>query len=269
LLLAAMSLALLAGGVAWAVNGLSAKDIAINAGVGCYDRPSLDGNITIFVAAADPVAKCERFWRQGVVDAKRGPASPHLVACTGENSAIAVFPGPDSTCERLGMELLPADYPPAGRAHARAYRALFLIGERMPGLDSECTSPRYAAAVARHRLAKTHFPFPVEVEIMGDLPCAREYRISGGKVVVRTSARANATEARQVTRIDDAIDGLVKAVARDCMGKAAFLKEADRDLARAGLSQVTVKVVGNQPCVNAAFSSDGAKLEFFTREPTP
>ena len=73
--------------------------------VGCYSRPSLHAGVTI-LHDPDPVAICAKLWREGVVDTRRGPASPHLVACAYEGSSAAhVFPAPSSAvCERLGLE---------------------------------------------------------------------------------------------------------------------------------------------------------------------
>ncbi|HET9162412.1 MAG TPA: hypothetical protein VFN89_03060 [Solirubrobacterales bacterium] len=59
LLVAVAALLVLSGGAALAAGVFSADDIAIGAGVGCYDRPSLQADVAIFISAADPVARCE------------------------------------------------------------------------------------------------------------------------------------------------------------------------------------------------------------------
>ncbi|HEX3175011.1 MAG TPA: CU044_5270 family protein [Solirubrobacterales bacterium] len=77
--------------------------------VGCYDRASLHTSTTI-VHGVDPIAACAELWREGVVDARRGPASPHLVACAYDGSSVAhVFPGSGpAVCRRLDLVPLPS-----------------------------------------------------------------------------------------------------------------------------------------------------------------
>lgn len=139
LAVALVALIALAGSAAWAAGVFSAKEISFQAGVGCYNEARLHGSrlsVTIFHAAADPVAKCEKYWREGVIDTglrrlgREGkidypPARypPHLVACANPGSGIAVFPGSDGVCQKLGLEPLPADYEGPGREAARAYTA--------------------------------------------------------------------------------------------------------------------------------------------------
>ena len=125
LAIAVAALLALGGGAAWATGVFTADDISFQAGVGCYSEARLHGprlSVTVTRAAADPVAKCEKYWREGVVDTvqrrlaregkidyPRGPYPPHLVACARPGSGIAVFPGPERVCEKLGLELRPDD----------------------------------------------------------------------------------------------------------------------------------------------------------------
>jgi hypothetical protein len=84
---------------------------------GCYDRPSLDANVTV-KQGADPIATCAKLWREGVVDTtlrrleregrigeRPDKNSPDLVACKGPDAFVAlVFPGPGpELCARLGL----------------------------------------------------------------------------------------------------------------------------------------------------------------------
>lgn len=65
------------------------------------------------VAIHDPVAACGQAWRSGLVSAGdrsrtasapgRPARVPVLVACTLDRGVAGVFPGPPSTCERLGL----------------------------------------------------------------------------------------------------------------------------------------------------------------------
>lgn len=75
--------------------------------VGCYAQASLSAN-TAIVHGADPIATCAEIWREGAMDTRRGPSSPHLVACAYEGSLVAlVFPG-SAVCRRLGLVPFPA-----------------------------------------------------------------------------------------------------------------------------------------------------------------
>jgi hypothetical protein len=264
ILIAVAALLVLGGGAAWAAGVFSADDVAVNAGVACYDRPSLHANTTIFGAAADPIAKCAKFWREGVVDTRRGPASPHLVACTAENRGVYVFPGRDSVCSRLGLVPLPADYAAKGAAHARAFRALFEIGELPPDPKTDCISPQSAAGRARARLAAVHSD--VAVSIQGGEPCASEYRAVGGHIAVVTFSEARGVAKRRGARVGAALRSLIESLTPgSCHPPDEFLQKARRRLAAAGLSEVTVRMIGDGPCVNGGYGSDAEnrRLEFF------
>jgi hypothetical protein len=101
----ALGIAIAASGVAAAsgILGGTPEQLAATS-VGCYDRPSLDANVTVLSTGTDtPVQTCARIL---------GTGAP-LVACAGEG-AVHVFPGRD-TCRRLGLAPLPAGYAPARR----------------------------------------------------------------------------------------------------------------------------------------------------------
>lgn len=263
-LIAVAALLVLGGGAAWAAGVFSADDIAIDAGIGCYDRPSLHADTTIFHAAADPVAKCAKLWREGVVDTRRGPASPHLVACTGDGKPVYVFPGPDGLCDRLGLVPLPSDYAARGAAHTRAFRALFEIGELPPSPKIACLSPQYAASRARARLASVDAG--VAVSIQGAQPCAREYRVVGDHIAVITFSRARGIAQRRGARISIALRSLVEGLTPDrCQAPDAFLQKARRRLAAAGLGDVAVRMSGHGSCVSGSYGegADSRWVEFF------
>lgn len=257
--IAVLALLALGGGGAWAAGVFSAEDIAFNAGVGCYEQPSLHGSAAIFHSAANPVAKCARVWREGAlglrlkrlesegkIDRRPGRYSPHLVACTGQNRPVLVFPGPDGLCARLGLEPLPGDYAAVGRPHARAFAAVHKVGELVPA-TSECPSPSGAVARARTRLPERYAD--IEVTIDGREPCAREYQALGGKIVVVTMSRGLARQERNGERISSALLGLLERVTWRCLPADYVRLAARRHLARAGLEEVTVRVVEKGPCV--------------------
>jgi hypothetical protein len=179
LLVAVAALLVLSGGAALASGVFSADDIAVGAGVGCYERDSLQANAAIYISAADPIAKCEKTWREGAMTGGDSTKVPHLVACTAENQPVMVFPGArDAVCERLGLVPLPSDYAPAGRAHARAYAALFeLISRGSPAPNSSCSSAQAQASFARNLLSDTYPDVAVSIE--GNGPCAGGYELAG------------------------------------------------------------------------------------------
>lgn len=207
LVLAIVALIALGGGAAWAAGVFSADEISFRAGMGCYSEARLDGprlSITVTHAAADPVAKCEKYWREGVVDTtrrrlgregkidyppKRYP--PHLVACARPGSGIAVFPGPDEVCEKLGMEPLPTDYAAPGREAARAYTAWDrVVSGRVGVKPRRCRSPEQIVERVRNLLA-THGYGDVPVRISGDGPCARSIEPRGRALEVLTATHGS------------------------------------------------------------------------------
>lgn len=75
----------------------------------CLNEASRHPSDTTVTHGTDPIATCAKLWREGVIDTRRGPASPNLVACTPEGSMGAqVFPGSGpAVCRRLGLVRLP------------------------------------------------------------------------------------------------------------------------------------------------------------------
>lgn len=110
LVVGAVGFAVAASGVAAASGVFSSADqLAANA-VGCYDRPSLNANVSVLSTGEDsPVDTCRR-----VMHTDRP-----LVACMGDGH-VAVFPGGAQVCEKLGLAPLPAGYTPA-RAKVNAF----------------------------------------------------------------------------------------------------------------------------------------------------
>lgn len=252
-------------GVAWAAGVFSASEIAVDAGVGCYDRASFHGDIAIFPAAADPVAKCARVWREGGMTGGNSTAVPHLVACAAEGRPVMVFPGPDSVCERLGLSPLPSDYPAPGRAHARAYRALFILKSRnAPAPNSACPSPRGQAAFARSLLSRAHSDVPVVIESGG--PCGAGYTLTGRDgdriaviAVSRARGRVNLearNRRRAMGRVQAVLDPLFgrpprfRRTREQCLDPREFAAEARGALSRAGRGDIPVRIQGDGECVS-------------------
>lgn len=260
----------LSAGAALAAGLFSADDVSLKAGIGCYSQPRLHGNVgvTITHASADPVAKCAKYWREGVMDVDRGPASPHLVACTEKDAGVSVFPGPDGLCKRLGMEPLPADFASAGRRAGRAYAAWFkfmMDDAEVPA--GECRSPQEVADETRARLAKTDYS-DVRVVVWGDEPCARMIDAEGGAIAVFTGSRAEDRGRELGERAAAALGPLMEKTVDSCIAPARFEAQARGALAQSGLSRVRVHVYRPyEPCVGGGFGyGPGNALVSFSAE---
>lgn len=253
----------LGGGAAWAAGVFSAKEVAVGAGVGCYEGPSLHASAAIFRSAADPVAKCARLWREGVLGGKKN-AAPHLVACSGEGEPVFVFPGRDDLCGQLGLQPLPADYAAPGREVARAYTAWDRILMRRihvkPGL---CQSPRVLAERARTLLANAGYS-DVPVRISNDGPCAKAFEARGRAIEVTTAAVHEARIEATGNRAFAVLSNLFERASLECIDPDKFGVLARRALRRAGLGQVRVAVSQRMfPCTygSGGFSPEKLQVE--------
>jgi hypothetical protein len=267
-------------GAAWAAGVFSASEISFQSGVGCYSEARLHGShlsVTVTHAAADPVAKCEKYWREGVVDTTmrrlgregkveypRGHYPPHLVACADEGAGISVFPGSDGVCEKLGLEPLPADYAAPGREAARAYTAWNRILARpirvKPG---GCSSPGPVAERAR-RLLAAHGYADVPVRISSDGPCAKSVESRGRAIEVLTTTPHEDDVARLAERSFDALSDLFERASLKCIAPEKFGALAREVLDRAGLDQVRVGVSQKRfPCTygSGGFSPESLRMD--------
>jgi len=279
LAIALLALLALSGGAAWATGVFSAQEIAFQDGVGCYSEARLGGprlSITVTHAAADPVAKCEKYWRDGVVDttkrrlAREGKIDyppdhypPHLVACARPGSAIAVFPGPDDVCERLGLKPLPDDYAAPGREAARAYTAWNrILARRMQILEvGHCRSPEPIAAQARKLLAAAGYS-DVPVRISDDGPCAKGVEPRGRSVAVVTTRRREDKIAHLGDLAAEALSRLFDRASLRCIAPERFGLLARSALDRAGLPQVRVAVSQRfWPCASSSYGFSPEKLQ--------
>ena len=267
-------------GAAWAAGVFSANEISFQAGVGCYSETRLHGSrlsVTIFHAAADPVAKCEKYWREGVVDTTlrrlgregkidypRGRYPPHLVACSDEGSGISVFPGSDGDCEELGLEPLPADYAAPGREAARAYTAWDrILARRLQVRPGACSPPGPIAERARKLLA-AHGYADVRVRISSEGPCAKAVESRGRAIEVLTTTPHEDDAAHVAERAFDALSGLFERASLECIAPERFGALARGVLGRAGLDQVRVGVSQRSwPCAygSGGFSPDKLQVD--------
>jgi hypothetical protein len=114
--LGALGFAVAATGVAAASGVFSSPEQLANNGVACFDAPALNRNVTVVATGElSPIETCRRILK----------TDKPLVACADE--AVHVFPGGPGTCEKLGMQPLPAEYDAARKrvnAFAREVTAL-------------------------------------------------------------------------------------------------------------------------------------------------
>lgn len=223
LAVALVALVALGGGAAWATGVFSAEEISYQAGVACYSEARPHGpnlSATGFPAAADPVAKCEKYWREGVVDTTQRrlgregkidypphPYPPHLVACSKPGSGIAVFPGTEAVCERFGLQPLPDDYEAPGREAARAYTSWNrILARRFQILEAgRCLAPEPIAARSRRLLAAAGYG-DVPVGIASDGPCAKAVEPRGRTIMVITTSRREDEVSRLAERVQPGKD---------------------------------------------------------------
>jgi hypothetical protein len=277
---AALALLVLGTGVAWAAGAFSANDISFKAGVGCYSEARLHGprlSVSIFHAAADPVAKCEKYWREGVIDTTlrrlgregkidypRGPYPPHLVACAKPGSPIFVFPGGAGVCERLEHEPLPDDYAPNGRKAARAYTAWNeILASRIQVKPGQCTRPGPIGAQAE-RLLSRHGYGDIAVRISDSGPCAKSVESRGRAIEVQTTTPQEDGLEQIAERSFKALHGLFARASLYCISPERFGVLARGVLMRAGLGRVEVGVSQRMfPCTygSGGFSPERVRVD--------
>lgn len=240
--LALVAAMLLGGGVAAASGLLGAEDVAIDAGIGCYDRASLDADVAVIGPRRDPIAACARVWSDVA-------PPPPLVACTGEDEPVRVFPGTGpAVCASLGLEPLPEDYAGAAAASAKARRALRAL-KGIPVTTTPCPSPRRLAEAARAALAD------VAVAVRGTEPCASGFGVDRDHVTVDTVSREQAANDHAFERITRALRPTYGSTV-PCRTPEAAIVRARRLLDAAGLADVRLEVEGEGPCVQSGHAID-------------
>lgn len=144
LLVAVPALLLAVAATAWTAHRLT-REVSHFESVGCYDRVSLDANVTVIdPQTTDPVAVCASLWRQGHVSTGTTNVPP-LRPCVLESGAVAVFPAPDA-CAALGLAEPPPDYLARSRRLGELRAALRAV---VPG---RCPSAEQAAGAVRREL---------------------------------------------------------------------------------------------------------------------
>jgi len=249
------SLFLVSGG-AIAAGFFSGDDVAVEAGVGCYDRASLDANVTAIDATADPVKACAALWRRGVVSAHPLAIAPSLVACTAPGQPVRVFPGSTaSVCHALDLMPLPGDYPTAALASQRASTALEHL-QSMPSTASECPSPEGFAERARARLSD-EFP-RIDVVVDGSARCAGGYSVVGARIAVLTVSEETAHSNYVAAQIESALRPVFADPSQGCRAPAPVAEAVRRALAEARL-RTQVEVSGDGACVAHGLAISGGQ----------
>jgi hypothetical protein len=239
----ALSFAVAATGVAAASGVFNTPEQLAGTSVGCYDRASLDANVSVLSTGADtPVDTCRR------VLGVDGP----LVACA--NGAVAVFPGGPGTCERLGLEPLPPEYDAA-----RAKVLAFADAVRAIETSEECVPPRELARRVQALLDRSGWT-GWKTWLRLDLdrgPCGSVTGVGGDGS--RTIEGALDTEGRRVIVSPSATPALVKLLYEDNLGGRLMDASGARCYTRATLeAMVGERLARTGRSVRyEAFSSEG------------
>jgi hypothetical protein len=121
-----LGFAVAATGVAAASGVFSTPEQLASNSLACYDRASLNRNVTVLSAGdLTPIEACRRVLK----------TEAPLVACADQG--VHVFPGGPGTCEKLGMEPLPAEYTAARQRFNALAREVMALEKR-----TDCLPPR-------------------------------------------------------------------------------------------------------------------------------
>lgn len=125
---AVTAVALGGGGVAVAHQYFGSKPVTNHRTARCYAKLSTDfgsnfpgttvggpltpakpGGSSRLLPVTAPIDECAQLWKFGVINGRANQPGnhtfpvPHLVGCVLPDGTAAVFPGPDGTCQRLGL----------------------------------------------------------------------------------------------------------------------------------------------------------------------
>ena len=199
-------------------------------GIGCYDRADLQhANVSVLsTGTASPTETCRRVMHT------QGP----LVACGGP--AVMVFPGGPGTCEKLGLQPLPAEYDAARKRVNRLARRIEAIETSV-----DCWDPRDLARRVQTLLDglpgwrgwRTRIP-----RSMAEGPCGTVSYAGGdgsrsidGVVDVRTrTVTITLTAARSTLDLLDRLTDLPDASIERCYDRAGAETLARERLAASG-----------------------------------
>jgi hypothetical protein len=132
----------------------------LEAGVGCFEKPSLRADVAIVdLRGLDPVERCREVWASGALPRGRldkimatGRSTPTLISCIFPTGALAVFPGQDpADCGRLGLR----EPAPGELARLQRFDAFKQAVIQRYFAASDCVDPKVARQGVE-RLLKAH-----------------------------------------------------------------------------------------------------------------
>ena len=159
--------------------------------IGCYDRASIGGNVTVVSPdGRGPVAQCRDLWEQGVVGE---PMPAELAACVLSSGPVGVFPSAgDHTCERMGLADLSAEGEAESRRFVRMRDAIYArLGSPASGSSRRsgpCVGEERARAIVLEELARHGYEgwsVTTAGEVFtADRPCAEVSFDGGSKTAI-------------------------------------------------------------------------------------
>jgi hypothetical protein len=216
--------------------------------LGCYDRPSLDGSVSVVgTSDRDPTEVCRELWANGEVGGADDPVPDDLTACvlTSGEGAVGVFPADDGVCERLGLQALEdVEVTPEDTLVARLRERL---GERLPfrepfdDSDQGCFDSAEAQNRAEQTLEEVNARGWTVVrqgpDADGTHACATlNLDVPGRTIVLGTTPGPQATVTQVHQRLSDIRAGR-------CIGDRDAAREvAEQALRELSLTDWTVKV---------------------------
>lgn len=228
-LLAVALLAIGATGVAVAQIGGDPVDLAVN-DVACYDTADLGGDVSVLSAdGRSPIEVCAE-----VLSADGRGTVPPLVACV-EGAGVKVLPGNGvETCERHGLDPLPASYDLGRQKVSR-------LEQRIVALESatDCRSPHDLARDAQAVLDEEGWAgWRAVVAPRGRGPCGWIRRLGGAQLSLGPALRPATGELVVTTGPPPALhaqllgEGSIGSTIVDASGSRCFTVPELRDLAR-------------------------------------
>ena len=217
-LVVAGAAALVAAALAIAHVLASPDELAANS-VACYTAADLSSDVTVVPNHGAPVAACAAAYR------KMGQAAPPLVACAN-GTAVAVIPGADAaSCERAGLQPLPAGFAASQANVARLARAVLTLEGQQ-----DCVKPEeLARGVERLLTAQGWVGWTAQLQRPTQGPCGTvssfngdgQRRIGGALDPSRRVVLVSSGPARSTTTLLYGRDGLAVSL-EDTSGQRCY-----------------------------------------------
>jgi hypothetical protein len=236
--------------------------------MGCYDRPSLEGSVSVVnTSDRDPTEVCRELWANGEVGGADDPVPAELTACvlTSGDGAVGVFPAGDDVCDTLGLQALrDVEVTPEDTLVAKLRDRL---GEQLPFREPYDDSDQgcFDSAEARDRAERTLEELNAQgwtvvrqgPDADGAQACAtmETLDVAGHRIVLGSTPGPQAVETQVIQRLADV-------TTQRCIGDRNAAREiAEQALRDLGLTDWTVKVSHDNWDANA--SPDQPEFESF------